>query len=78
MNCEKTIRRSNGKDSNIKRIVVEAIRLGGRYFARFSKGGGCNKKDDGIFFSFFLVTLGTTVRQKQLRTQLRKVHRAAL
>lgn len=36
------------------------------------------KRDDGIFFSFFLVTLGTTVRQKQLRTQLRKVHRAAL
>lgn len=25
-----------------------------------------------------LVTLDTTVRQKQLRTQLRKVHRAAL
>lgn len=74
------MRRSNGKDRyNIKRNRSSSWL--GRYIRRcFSKGGeDVIKRDDGIFFFFlFLVTLGTTVRQKQLRTQLRKVHRAAL
>ena len=35
-------------------------------------------KDGERLVSGILVTLDTTVRQKQLRTQLRKVHRAAL
>lgn len=74
------MRRSNEKDRyNIKRNRSSSWE---KVFRRcFSKGGeDVIKRDDGIFFFFFLflVTLGTTVRQKQLRTQLRKVHRAAL
>ena len=66
---------------NIKRIVVGCDSSWRKVFRVFLKRRRMYNKRIFFFlffFFFFLVTLGTTIRQKQLRTQLRKVHRAAL